>query len=250
MSGLDAQEREIIRLVVNYGMCYLTDTEYDDGTVRPTSVLEHINNEIHLDQMDFSDPLYKRTFETALQYVEPYYKDLEAFNAQTAEYTRQYIAQEMAQLADEEPVAMDSESLIEAQEKNRRAIEAKANLKAQKEVVDFSCSYLMKALCSIDDDGVRQLACDLATDNLPQLSKIHTQYAVVIEERDKLLTLVPECLYNWKNALLVIRINEVKSQIAKAAPEQIPQLMEHLQELYSVRHQLAAMIGDRVVNPR
>ena len=77
--GIVVQEREVIRLIVNYGMCYLTDTEYDDGSVRPTTVLEHINNEIFLENMEFSDPLYKRTFELALQYVPQYYKDLEEF---------------------------------------------------------------------------------------------------------------------------------------------------------------------------
>ena len=71
----------------------------------------------------------------------------------------------------------------------------------------------------------------------------------VVEEKDRLLSLVPERLYNWKNALLVLKINDIKSQIAKARPEEIPQLMEQLQSLYSVRHQLAAIIGDRVVNP-
>ena len=96
---------------------------------------------------------------------------------------------------------------------------------------------------------MRQLACDLATDNLPQLSKIHTQFAVIVEERDKLLTLVPERLYNWKNAIIVTRINRLKAMIAQANSESLPQLMEQLQELYTVRHQLAAIIGDRVVNP-
>ena len=96
---------------------------------------------------------------------------------------------------------------------------------------------------------MRQLACELAADNLPQLSKIHTQYSVIVEERDKLLSLVTNGLYNWKNALVVLKINEMKSLIAKATPEEQPQLLEQLQQLYNVRHQLAAIIGDRVVNP-
>ena len=129
------------------------------------------------------------------------------------------------------------------------SIEAKANAKAKNELLEFNCGYLVKALCSIDDDEMRQLACDLATDNMPQLSKIHTKYTVIVEERDKLLNLVPERINNWKNALLVLRINELKSQIANAAPEEQPKLMQSLQELYKVRHQLAAVIGDRVVNP-
>ena len=104
-------------------------------------------------------------------------------------------------------------------------------------------------MCSIDDDAVRQLACDLVTDNLPQLSKIHTKFAVVVEEQDRLQSIVPERLYNWKNALLVQRINETKNQIAHADPAQLPQLMKYLQELYEVRHRLAVILGDRVVNP-
>lgn len=248
-SQLDIQEREVIRLVVNYGMCYLTDTEYEDGTVRPTTVLEHINNELTLDQISFSDPLYRLTFDIAKQFIEPYYKDLEAFNKQLEEKSRQFIAQEMEKPEDGESGALDGSALINAYERKQKAVNARAAVKAKNELMDFSSSYLSKILCSIDNDDVRQLACDLATDNLPQLSKIHTQFAVIVEERDKLLTLVPERLYNWKNAIIVTRINRLKAMIAQANSESLPQLMEQLQELYTVRHQLAAIIGDRVVNP-
>ena len=248
-SQLDIQEREVIRLVVNYGMCYLTDTEYEDGTVRPTTVLEHINNELTLDQISFSDPLYRLTFDIAKQFIEPYYKDLEAFNKQLEEKSRQFIAQEMEKPEDGETGALDGSALINAYERKQKAVNARAAVKAKNELMDFSSSYLSKILCSIDNDDVRQLACVLATDNLPQLSKIHTQFAVIVEERDKLLTLVPERLYNWKNAIIVTRINRLKAMIAQANSESLPQLMEQLQELYTVRHQLAAIIGDRVVNP-
>ena len=247
--GIVVQEREVIRLIVNYGMCYLTDTEYDDGSVRPTTVLEHINNEIFLENMEFSDPLYKRTFELALQYVPQYYKDLEEFKKQLKESTNEYISQEMATQDEVAPDALDSAALISAQERKEKEVLSRANVRAKQAETEFSSSYLMKALCSIDDDDVRQLACDLATDNLPQLSKIHTQFAVILEERDKLLSLVPDRLYNWKNALLVQAINVIKERISHASAEELPQLMEHLQKLYNVRHELAAVIGDRVVNP-
>ena len=249
-ADVDMQEREIIRLVVNYGMCYLTNTEYEDGSVRPTTVLEHINNELLLDKMGFSNPLYRRTFDIARQHVVPYYQDLEAFTAQLEERTKQYIDQELARLDADEPDALDSTALINAQDRKQKAAEARANVRAKNELAEFSSDYLIRILCSLDDDPVRQLACDLAADNLPQLSKIHTQFAVIVEERDKLLTLVPARLYNWKNALLVLRINEIKAKIAQAPIEEQPKLMEQLQDLYRVRHQLAAIIGDRVVNPK
>ena len=145
---------------------------------------------------------------------------------------------------------LDSIALINAHDRKKKSVLARANLETKNQLMEFSSDYLIKALCSIDDDAVRQLACELATDSLPQLSKIHTQYAVILEERDKLLSLVPDRLYNWKNALLVQKINETKARIANAKPEELPELIEHLQDLYNVRHKLAAIIGDRVVNPK
>ena len=248
VSDVVAQEREIIRLIVNYGMCHLGDTKYEDGSVCPTTVLEHINNELNLDNMSFSHPLYKRTFDIAKQYIEPFYRDLAQFREQLNEQIKQFVASEMA-ADDDDPEGLDSVALINAAERKEKAVNAKASIKAKNEEMEFSSGYLMKVLCSIDDDPVRQLACEIATDNMPQLSKIHTQYAVILEERDRLVTVVTERLYNWKNALLIQQINETKSQIAHADSSELPQLMQHLQNLYSLRHELAAIIGDRVVNP-
>lgn len=248
VSDVEAQEREIIRLIVNYGMCYLGNTEYPDGSVLPSTVLQHISNELLMDNMSFSNPLYRRTFEIAQQYIEPYYRDLARFEEHMNEEIRQFVASEMA-TRDDEPDGLDSAALILAAERKEKAVNAKACVMAKNERMDFSSGYLMKVLCSIDDDAVRQLACDFATDNLPQLSKIHSQFAVILEERDRLLSVVTERIFNWKNALLIQQINETKSQIAHADSSELPKLMEHLQYLYSLRHQLAAVIGDRVVNP-
>ena len=249
MNDLTRQEREVIRLIVNYGMRYLNDTQHDDGSLRPTTVLEYINNELTLDNMSFSDPLYKRVFDISMQYIEPYYRDLEAFNRDLDIEIQQFISEKMTS-QDEQPDGMDSAALIAAHERMEMSVNAEAEVKRLHEQQQFSSDYLLKILCSLDEDAVRQLACDLAADNLPQLSKIHTQYAVIIEERDKLVTLVPERIYNWKNALLVLKINEAKQQIAQASPDQLPALIEYLQQLYQVRHELARRIGDRVVNPK
>ena len=243
------QEREVIRLIVNYGMCYLTDTEYDDGTVRPTTVLEHISNELYLDQMQFSDPLYYRTFEIAKRYIDPYYRDLKTFTDALDKRVQEFIETEMGK-DDDAPKDFDSSALINAQERKKKDAEAKANVMAKNELQEFNSDYLLKALCSIDDDDVRQLACDLAADNLPQLSKIHTQFAVILEDKDRLRNLVPDRLFNWKNAILIQRINETKDKIAHADTDQQPKLMEYLQELYNLRRRLARRIGDRVVNPK
>ena len=246
---ITVQEREVIRLVVNYGMCYFIDTPYNDGTVKQSTVVEHIDNELHDDQMAFSDPLYDRIFQIAKQYVGPYYNDLAAFKEEVSQRIDAYISSEMAQHDESDLKDLDSTALINAHERKQQEVTARAHAMANKEIQQFSSSYLQRILCSIDDDNVRQLACDLVTDNMPQLSKIHTQFAVIVDERDRLLSLVPERLYNWKNAIIVQRINQIKQEIAHADASQQPALMKHLQELYKIRHQLAAIIGDRVVNP-
>ena len=247
--SISKQEREVIRLIVNYGMCYLIDFEYEDG-IRPTTVLEYVANELKLDYMDFSVPIHKRTFELAQSYIEPFYQDLESFSKKLEERTREFINQEMAGVDEVLPDAMDSTALINAHEQKRKGIEAKAQVKANSELMEFRSSYLLRVLCSIDDDDVRQLACELVADNLPQLSRIHSQFATILEERDKLLTLIPEQLCNWKNALLVHKIEETKQKIAVAPADEQPQLMEYLQELYKARQKLSPYIGDRVVNPK
>ena len=248
--GISKQEREIIRLIVNYGMCHLTDIQNEDKSMFPMTVLEYIDNELKYDNMDFSNPLYKQTFEVAKSYIGSFYKDLEDFKVDLEERTREYTIQEMAQYDEVQPDAMDSTALINAQEKKQRDIEAKAQVKAINELLEFRSSYLLRVLCSIDNDSVRQLACELVGDNLPQLSRIHSQFATILDERDKLITLIPEQLCNWKNALLVINIEETKREIATAPPDKQPHLMKHLQKLYKARQELSPFIGERVVNPK
>ena len=162
----------------------------------------------------------------------------------------QEIEQEMAADDDIDPDALDSAALITAHERKLKEVTARVTLQGQQQLQQFSGDYLQRVLCSIDDDEVRQLACDMATENLPQLSKIHSQFAVIVDDRDRLYTLVPERIFNWKNALLLLKINELKAQIAKAEPAQQLSLIKQLQQLYDTRHALAAVIGDRVVNPK
>ncbi len=250
-TSVEAQEREIIRIIINHGMCYLCETPINEnGITLPTTVLEYVRNELALDQMSFSNPLYARTFEQALGYLDDYYQDLAQLKRQIEEQKGSKIKQEMETEATPDPDALDSEALISAHERRLKEITARIIAQGEKQIQQFSGDYLQRQLCSTSDDQVRQLATEVATDSMPQLSKIHTQFAVIIEERDRLPSLVPVFLYNWKNALLFLKINDLKAQIATSEPGKQPALIRELQKLYDLRHRLAAVIGDRVVNPK
>lgn len=250
-NSVEVQEREVIKLIINHGMCYLCETPIDEhGNTRHTTVLEYVRNELALDQMSFSNQLYARTFEHALACLQDYYDEFEQLKQQINQQLPQEIEQEMAADDDIDPDALDSAALITAHERKLKEVTARVTLQGQQQLQQFSGDYLQRVLCSIDDDEVRQLACDMATENLPQLSKIHSQFAVIVDDRDRLYTLVPERIFNWKNALLLLKINELKAQIAKAEPAQQLTLIKQLQQLYDTRHALAVVIGDRVVNPK
>ena len=248
LGNIVVQELEIIKLIVNYGMCFVCNTKYDDGTERSTTMVEHVANELAADQMAFSNDTYRRIFEIAQSQVQPFYRDLEQFNKTLEAKVEQFINDEMAR-EDENIEGLDSAALINAQERKEKSINARATIMAKNETQDFCCGYLQRVLCSIDDDEIRPLVCKMVSDKLPQLSKIHTQFAVIVEEKDKLDTLITQRLFNWKNAIIIHKINELQAQISKADTDELPALLEQLQKYFNVRQQLAAIIGDRVVNP-
>ena len=84
------------------------------------------------------------------------------------------------------------------------------------------------------------------------LSKIHTKHNQLKTEFDKLVTLVPEAIYNWKSALILCQIKDIQKELNehKGDPEVTENLLKRMQELFYLRSQLAKYLGDRVVNPK
>ena len=222
-------------------MCYLCDTEYDDG-IRPTTVVEHIYNELSIDNIAFSDPTFAQIFDIALHELEAFYSALARMEQETAVRNREKCEREISEI---DPVGK-SVDIIENEEKR---IRSKYNLLNVDEVNDFRQLYLERLLCSHANDRVREMSSRLATDRY-QLSKIHTLYTHVASEFDRLANLVPAALNNWKNAIIGQRIEQVKQQLKQGnTTVNAATLLQDLQELYRVRTELAKLIGDRVVNP-
>ena len=122
--------------------------------------------------------------------------------------------------------------------------------RAIQEKTEYCILYLEKKLCSHPDQDVRDMATELAVDKY-QLSKIHTKYADIPTDFDRIETLLPESLKNWKNALIVKQINQLQNQLKQASPDDhTSNIMQQLQDLYSLRKQLAKLIGERLVNPK
>ena len=81
------------------------------------------------------------------------------------------------------------------------------------------------------------------------LSKIHTKYGSIKTDLDKLDILVPQAIYNLKDALILCNIKETQRELIEKK-DNTDELLKYLQELYDLRRELAKYLGDRVVNPK
>lgn len=100
------------------------------------------------------------------------------------------------------------------------------------------------------DTDVSRMAIDMVTDKY-QLSKIHTKYAVVEEEKDRLFELIPRALFELKDAILREDIKNIMEKVREAATagnmERTYALMEEVAEKNQVRAALAKELGERIV---
>lgn len=235
-------EYDVIRYVAKYGMCYLCETNYDDGSSRPTTVIEYVNNELTVDKIQFSDPVFDRIFALSLSNLEPFYLALKHFQDD--------IDQERKRLVQEgtSHIMAEIDGTPESIEDKERQLVAKIEQGLQAKIVQFRKAYLEKRLCSDPDETVRSVSLDLVSEK-HQLSKIHTQFATITSEYDKLLTLIPEALYNWKNAIVSLESKSIQEKLRTASPEEQLRLLERQQQLNVMRRELSKLTGERVVNP-
>lgn len=237
------QEKELIRYVVKYGMCYICDLEADDGTKLPVTVTEYVRNELDADDMRFSNRVYDLIYEKALQEVNPFYDELNR------------IVDEQNRNGDEAfsrltRCAARSGSLdIDEVDKMESQLRARINERIARRVNEFRKLYLEKVLCSSENDEIRETSWNLANDEQP-LSKIHTQFATIVTDEQRLFTLLPKAINGWKNAMIECRIVDLNDKLKTAASEdEVLSIMQRLSQLYSQRSTLAKEIGERVVNP-
>lgn len=243
-NALYPYESAIIKYLVKYGMCGFTMAYYDGNEVvnHCATVIEFVNNELSIDNILFSTPVFKRIFDISMGMVGDFYNDLAAYEAEVASNTDARVA-ELSKAIN--PVGHSIDSLKQEEERIKAQVSAENNTL----VSEFRIRYLEKRLCSHPQDDVRDTAADLASEKYT-LSKIHTEYAHIPTDFDKLETLIPAAIYNWKNAIIEQRIKDVQHQMISSQGDDTLELLKQLQYLYSVRSQISKLIGERVITPK
>lgn len=241
-------ERELVRYAVRYGVCYLCDQTVDDmGNTVPLDVLGYIVQELSVDDIRLSDP----TLAAMLDYCRRMAADWPAAEAAERERIAARRGAAIAAGIDEIRRTADDLSTIDVREKE---LHARVNAQLAMAMDDYAELYLQRGLLSCDNDAVRRTATDMVSSR-HSLSKIHTKYAKIATERDRLAELVPLAVYNLKCALIECEITKINEEIAAtyaASPEDSDRLRELMQrnlELNILKKELSVYLGERILSP-
>lgn len=231
-------ERDIIRYIVKYGMtdfCLRTDS---DGYM---SLLEYIEGEMEIDKITFSNSNYCKIFELCKSYQPEYTTDLAIFmeklNRDMDEILKKGYADIRLNMLNIQDIETKEKELIEHVNEQRNS-----------QLKEFQQYYLEKKLSSHLDDEVRRITLELVSEK-HLLSKIHTRYGAIKTDFERLDSLVPQALFNWKDALILCQIKDNQRALAEDYTKSA-ELLKRIQELYDLRKELAKYLGDRVVNPK
>lgn len=237
--SLYAYERELMKYVVKYGMMPLPSRDGEE----PLTVIGYISDELSADGISLSDPLLQKIFSVASDVAGfAWASDYESFAAKAgAEYSQ-------AMADGEEEIRVHALDLADIQSRER-LLKERCDAEYIRKFDNFCSLYVENILLSHPDDEIRRLTTDLAYEK-HVLSKVHTRYAHVESERERLGDLVPRAVLELKLAILNIRIDALQQQMKEGVDDDTAMaILLKQKELFAIRSQFAKYLGERIVTP-
>lgn len=235
-------EMSIIRYIVRYGMLHLCELLDENNEPQPMTVLEYIGYEFETDGITFTDPVIARLYNRVVEMAGTWGQVAETLVGKSADIRRRMteeghakIRAEASSIAEIQKAEANLETLIVSE------IEAAENTERR--------SFFERQLLSDADDEIRRLATDLAGDRY-KLSKVHSKFAHIQTEEERLPDLVPRAVFELKDAILGCEIDDIKEQIRQHASDPtVIELMSKLMEKTKIKSEFARYLGERIVNP-
>lgn len=242
---LKPYEREVLRYVLKYGMMTICDNCDDEGNTVPMNVMDYVATELAVDDMRFTDAQYARVYEVACREAKLTFGD--ALARATNEIQEQYAKMMNEGIAKIQQSATNLSDIS----KQESMLKMRCEKQMQAQMTEFCAMYVVKLLVSSPDDVVRRITTELVSDKYV-LSKVHTKYAKIETEQDRLAELVPRAIYEWKDAILECRLRDLLQRIKLAAnnPDELRTLMTQHIELLRIKGEFAKYLGERIITPR
>ena len=244
---LKPYEETILRYVLKYGFGEFKAGVDDKGQSIVCTVADYIRTAMDQEKLSFSISKYQHIFDAVLSLRDTWESEKLIFNEQAL-----YIRKQQW-IDGEEKIRREAQTLDEIERKEKDLL-AECDADYFKALKDFDFNFVERRLASSPDDEIRNTTTDLVTEKY-QLSKIHTKYANIPEERDTLNELLPRSIFELENAILELDITDLndglKAESSKPSPDSglIVSIMAKILEKQKLKKVYAKLIGDRVITP-
>ena len=242
-------ERNVVYQCVRYGMLDFCEVEYDDGTTDMLNVAEFVAEEIQDDGIWFTFPDFAMTFNRILELKGDFMNEKEAFNAALEQEKKAMLA------AGYDDIASRNMSMEEIR-RSERLLDERVEDEMDKRRFEFARYFIEHKLASHPDDKVRHTVTQAIHEEQP-LSNIYLRNNPISERRlelERMRTLVPRGILEWKNELLNQRIRTKMKQLdgvlGKSDTGEQQRILLEIQALMEKRGQLGKVMGDRTIGTK
>lgn len=240
-------ELEVLRYVLKYGQCTVCEAfEENSEEAIPVSVLQYIRQDLADDKVTFSNDDITTAFNTAIETSADWDTDFEKAKLDIAAEINS------ERLERRQEMARTLTGSLEQLERAEKFLEEELDGKRTQAIDDYAYTYISRKLLSHPDNSVRSLTTELVSEKYT-LSKVHTKFAKVETERDRLPEFVQRALLELKNATIEFELLEVRQRIAALMNSPVPdmeelmKLMERNISLDNDKAEFAKYIGERVI---
>ena len=238
-------ELNVIKYCVRYGYMNMCTVINDAGESHALSVIDYIKEELEADNLQFRIPVYNQIFKIIVGLKSQFLKDLAAYEILTDKNMTQRKTDGITEIA-----SMDL-SVLEIKKAEKKLV-AEIEAARETEIRDFSRDYAGKQLASHEITEVRNTAIELLQER-HHLSNIYLKDPTNERIEDKLESLVPRALTEWRSELLNNRLKEVMTELkeisGKGDAEAESRIQQELNSIMTVRSRVAKAIGDRILQP-
>jgi len=240
-------ELALTKYIVRYGLLSMAidmDGQDEATDSNEISVLSFIKTELDNDEISFSDIACDKIYRAAIDISDNQWpSDLKKAQDNLDRHRRTALAQ------GHEQIRLEAKDLADIQAREQQLTES-LDAEYNQSLDDFKAQYLEDIFMSSPDDDIRKTATYLATEKY-KLSKVHTKYAHVETERERLSELVYRAVLELKFAILDNQISELNTAISTTEndPETSKRLLQEIFELYKLKAEFSKLLGERIVNP-
>ncbi len=240
-------EKVVIEYCLKYGFLELCSVVGDDSQEYSISVLDFVSEELEADGQTFSVTVFDKIFTLLKDMRTAYAAALDTYSLKVNEKI------EMRRKEGIENIAASDMSVMEIERAEKKLNEELENYRSES-LIEFSKDYPGRQLASHEDGDVRKVVTELIRER-HQLSHIYMRDNNVVErDEDRLGTLVPRAITEWKNEILNLKLKELFKQFreisGKGDTAAESSLMLEMNALMRLRSQVAKDIGDRILSPR